>query len=148
MYSLGTKFFSAYTDLSKKVTARASENSTSVTTPADSEKKQFQPERIVIEKVSIDLPVVLAPLRNGTWDVIPKVANFAEGTSLVNDKEGNVGIFGHARLDAFKRIKELSVGDIVILYGKSYKATYIVSKTEAVAPNAVSVFSSREKQRF
>lgn len=100
----------------------------------------FLPERIVMDKANIDLPVVYAPLKNGTWEVTPKVANYAEGTSQINQKEGNVGIFGHARKDAFLRIKQLQPKDEVIVYGKGYKATYTVASIDKVAPDAVEVF--------
>ena len=106
---------------------------------------EFKPERITITDSNIDLKVVSIPLKNGTWEVVPKVANYAEGTSLVNEKEGNVGIFAHARPDAFKRIKNLQPGNEIIVYGESYKAIYKVDHSAIVDPTDVKVFYPEER---
>jgi LPXTG-site transpeptidase (sortase) family protein len=110
------------------------------TTVPESRVVTFTPERIIIDSTKIDLPVVSVPLKNGTWEVTPHVANYAEGTSLVNKKEGNVGIFAHARLDAFGNLKKVKPGDSIVVYGKSYRAEYTVETITKVAPNAVDVF--------
>ncbi len=104
----------------------------------------FTPERVVMEKAGIDLPVVSVPMENGTWEVHPGVANFAEGTSLINEKTGNVGIFGHALPDVFLNIKRLSVGDSVIVYGQNYKAFYVVEASDKVLPSSVEAFYPEE----
>lgn len=110
------------------------------TTKMEAVSISFKPERIIISSVDIDLKVVSVPLKNGTWDVLPQVANFAEGTSPVNNKEGNTGIFAHARLDAFKKIKNLKDGDEIVLTDGIYIARYIVNKTGTVEPTDISVF--------
>jgi LPXTG-site transpeptidase (sortase) family protein len=106
----------------------------------DSEIVPFKPERIVIESLKIDLPVISVPLINGTWQVHAKVANFAEGTSLINGEEGNVGIFAHNRKDAFAEIKNLKQGDEIILSAGERKAVYEVESNQVVLPDSVSVF--------
>jgi LPXTG-site transpeptidase (sortase) family protein len=135
LLSFGTKLIAAFAEEHAKKTPIPVQQ---ITLPA--ETKQYLPERIVIEKVEIDLPVVYAPLVNGTWDVTPKAANYAEGTSLINDKEGNVGIFGHARADAFLRIKDIVPGDIITLTWVSGKAVYKVVAVDTVSPDNVEVF--------
>lgn len=105
-----------------------------------SKTMSFKPEKIFIEKVNINLPIVSVPLKNGTWEVSPKVANFAEGTSLVNNKEGNVGIFAHDRKDAFSEIKNLKADDVIIVYGNSLKANYKVVSSSIIDPKTVDVF--------
>jgi LPXTG-site transpeptidase (sortase) family protein len=109
--------------------------------------KEFVPTRIQIEKANIDLPVVSVPLKNGTWEVYPKTANFAQGTSIVSEKGGNVGIFGHDRADAFANIKQLQSKDsyVIILSSKSYRAIYEVDKTSIVEPTAVNVFDQTKE---
>lgn len=104
----------------------------------------FTPTRIVMEKAGIDLPVVSVPIENGTWEVHPGVANYAEGTSLINEKRGNAGIFGHALPDVFLNIKKLSVGDSVIVYGQNYKALYEVQTSDKVLPSSVEAFYPEE----
>lgn len=105
----------------------------------------FKPERIVIDKVGIDLPVVSVPLKNGTWAVNPHVANYAEGTDLINDKSGNVGIYGHARADAFVKIRQMLTGYDIMLISNSYRAIYRVQRTSVIAPTAVDVFSTTKE---
>jgi len=100
----------------------------------------FTPERIVIEKVSIDLPVESVPLKNGTWEVNPHVANFAEGTSVVNSINGNVGIYAHDTIDAFSKIKQVLTGYDILVFGKTYRATYKVDSATVIAPAAIDVF--------
>ncbi len=107
--------------------------------------KTFKPERIVIESIKLDKKVVSVPLKNGTWEVQPAVANYAEGTSLVNTKDGNVGLFGHAQANAFLPIKDVKVGQEIVLYGKNYKATYKVTTIKTIKPTQVDVFYPTEK---
>ena len=101
----------------------------------------FVPTRIVMGKVGINLAVVSVPLKNGTWEVYDKVANFAQGTSLVNAKTGNVGIYGHDRVTAFTKIKQLVKGDTIIVYGDGQKATYSVVSYQQIEPTDVAVFN-------
>jgi LPXTG-site transpeptidase (sortase) family protein len=101
----------------------------------------FVPTHITMTKVGIDLPVVSVPLKNGTWEVFDKVANFAQGTSLVNAKTGNVGIYGHDRLIDFTKIKQLVKDDTIIVYGNGQKATYSVVSSAVIKPTDVSVFN-------
>lgn len=105
----------------------------------------FKPEKIVVPSVKIEKEIVSVPLRNGTWEVHESVANYAEGTSLVNSKEGNVGIYGHAKTNAFLPIKNVKAGEMIELYGSGYKATYKVIKTDIVSQNAVEIFDSTQK---
>lgn len=100
----------------------------------------FTPERIIIKSVNIDLPVVSVPLTNGTWQVNAGVANYAEGTSLVNKNEGNVGIFAHDREDGFSRIKKVLTASDIIVLGKNTRAIYQVQSASVIAPTAVNVF--------
>lgn len=105
----------------------------------------FKPERLVAPSVQLEKEIVSVPLHNGTWEVKDDVANYAEGTSLVNSKGGNVGIYGHAKVNAFLPIKNIKVGESIELYGAGYKATYKVVKTDIISPNAVEVFYPTQK---
>lgn len=117
--------------------------------------KMAVPSRIIIDAVSINLPVEPVPLENGTWSVSESVANFAEGTSLINAEAGNVGIFAHDRLKGFKDIKGLKEGDTIVVYGNlqsvqgsgdnkffptSIKSTYSVEYASITEPTNVEVF--------
>ncbi len=101
----------------------------------------FTPERVVISSVEIDLPIFSVPLKDGTWEVLPHVANFAEGTSLVNAQEGNVGLFANDRLDGFTRIQQLDNDAAIIVYGNGQKATYKVTSSRDALATDTNVFA-------
>ncbi len=126
----------------KKVQAEMDVESVCVDCVVETPKEviSFTPTRVVMEKAGIDLPVVSVPMENGTWKVSDAVANYAEGTSLVNEKTGNVGLFGHALPNAFLNIKNLVSGDMIYVYGDNYKATYEVIQSDKVTPDSVNVF--------
>lgn len=120
------------------------ENSSQTVNTEVSEFKEGVPEKITIGKINLELPIVLVPLQNGTWYVNSEVANFAEGTSLVKEDGGNVGIFAHDREIGFGNIKNLSEGDEIILTGKGFSAKYKVTTTSVTAPTEVSVFQQTD----
>lgn len=122
---------------SMKIPLPAKQNAVAVVNP---ETEEFTPEKIVIKDAGISLPVVSVPLENGTWQVYPQVANFAEGTSLVNSKNGNVGIFGHDREDSFHNIKKVLTGYDILVFGKNSRAIYKVQSASVIAPTAIDVF--------
>src|SRR4051812_22914915 len=49
------------------------------TTASNIASVSFKPERVVMASIHKDLPVVSVPLKSGTWEVYPSVANYAEG---------------------------------------------------------------------
>jgi LPXTG-site transpeptidase (sortase) family protein len=113
-------------------------------TITESKTEPFKPKRIVMEKAGIDLPVIPVNLINGTWAVNEGVANFAEGTSLVDESGGNVGIYGHARPQEFLNIKNLTGGDTIVVYGQKYKALYQVESSDKITPSDVEAFYPSE----
>lgn len=117
-----------------------------VTTPVPVYKpEEFRPRQIEIPNLNLKLEVVSVFPKNGTWEVIPGVANFAEGTSLINAKEGNVGIYAHDRVDGFSQIKDLKVGDTILIKDLDKQATYVVKTASKIAPDQVDVFYPTEK---
>lgn len=98
------------------------------------------PEVIQIDSVGINLPIESKPLVNGTWEVSDNIANFAQGTSLINGIDGNVGIYGHDRDNVLGKIKDLKKDDEVVIYSGSYKVTYKVEDSFVSDPNNVDVF--------
>ncbi|MCL5409809.1 MAG: sortase [Patescibacteria group bacterium] len=99
------------------------------------------PNRIRIDKVQVDLPVVAQPLNNGTWAVEDGVANYAQGTGVIGSEYGNVGIFAHDRVNGFHTIKDLAMGDQIILYGDNFQAIYQVEAKSVITPQNVDVFA-------
>ncbi len=137
--ALGTGVSSTVAN-SQELTATPFASKTPTVTPVKT-LSAFTPERIVISSVEIDLPVFSVPLRDGTWELLPHVANFAEGTSLVNDKEGNVGLFANDRLDGFTRIQQLNNNTEIVVYGNGQKATYKVTSSRLAKTTDTNVFA-------
>ena len=106
---------------------------------------EFYPTRILVPAVQIDLEVVQVPLENGTWEVHPRVANYAAGTSTINLTAGNVGIYGHDRADAFAKIKNLRAGHEVMVTNDQYRAVYTVETSAVIGPDQVDVFYPGEQ---
>jgi LPXTG-site transpeptidase (sortase) family protein len=113
----------------------------SETPPSLSDNAQFMPLAIQIEDIDLSLKIISSPLVNGTWQVYDGVANFAEGTSIVNTQEGNVGLFAHDRANGFTRIKELDAGDTITLTGSRHQATYEIVTKKILKPSDVQVFN-------
>lgn len=98
------------------------------------------PEVISIESIELNLPIVSRPLIKNTWEVKDGVANYAEGTSLINMNSGNIGIYGHDRDYVFSSIKNLSIGDQIFLFSGKFKAIYTIEKSFVSEPENVDVF--------
>lgn len=111
----------------------------------DKVKEGLVPDSLEITSVDINLPVISMPLVNGTWKVYDKVANYAEGTALINGEKGNVGIYGHDRDGAFSSIKNVSQDDQIFLFSGDYKAIYKVEETFISNPENVDVFKEADE---
>ena len=111
---------------------------------ADSSDK-LVPSRITMKSVGIDLPVVSVPFANGTWKVNSGVANYAEGTSYISEKDGNVGIFAHDLENGFANIKDLKNGDEITVVAGSYTASYRVVSGHKTHPSDVQTFFPTKK---
>lgn len=107
--------------------------------------QNLTPESIKIEKSGINLNVVSMPLVNGTWEVKKGFANYAEGTSLINGIDGNVGIYAHDTDAEFTNIKTLQTGDIISVYAGGYKIKYEVKSVQNTGPEDVDVFYPTDK---
>lgn len=107
---------------------------------SDDFNQELTPELIKIEKVGIDLPIVSVPLKNGTWKVNAGVANYAQETSLINTKSGNVGIYAHDRQKEFANIKNLNTGDIIEIFASGHKIKYRIESQKVLDPENVGVF--------
>lgn len=90
---------------------------------------------IRIPKIEVDSRVVEAPVAKGEWQVPKFVVGHLEGTA--NPREGgNVALSGHvesiASGNVFSRLKEVSIGDEVILVAGDDILTYTVAEIKVV----------------
>jgi LPXTG-site transpeptidase (sortase) family protein len=100
------------------------------------------PRRILIPRIGLDSPVVVAVIRNGEWVVPRFVAGHLEGTALPG-QGSNVVLTGHVdSLNAgnvFARIDQLTLGDTITLVSDKMVFDYTVSEKKVVRNTDISV---------
>ena len=102
--------------------------------------------RIVIPAIDVDAPVVVVPIRNGTWDVeqITHEVGHLQGTASPGDSS-NVVMAGHITLTAggygpFRGLSQLESGDEVLVYvGDQEVYVYTVDSVKTVEATDVEV---------
>ena len=104
--------------------------------------------RIVIPAINVDRPVVVIPVRSGTWDmeqIIHQVAHL-QGTGNPGDSN-NVVLGGHCTLPnrspgPFAELRNIEIGDQVLVYGDDGTVyVYTVDSMKVVEVMAVEVAS-------
>ena len=102
--------------------------------------------RIVIPAIDVDAPVVVIPIRNGTWDVeqITHEVGHLQGTASPGDSS-NVVMAGHITLTAggygpFRGLAQLQPGDEALVYvGDQEVYVYTVDSVKTVEATEVEV---------
>jgi len=102
--------------------------------------------RIVIPAIDVDAPVVVIPIRNGTWDVeqITHEVGHLRGTASPGDSS-NVVMAGHITLSTggygpFRGLAQLQPGDEVLVYVGDHKVhVYTVDSVKTVEATDVEV---------
>jgi LPXTG-site transpeptidase (sortase) family protein len=103
--------------------------------------------RIVLPRIGVDAPVVLAPFKTAggaTWDVPPFKAGHAEHTAGPGEP-GNAVVFGHVSSiglgNVFETLDRAAVGDLVQTWVGDESFTYRVVEIRSVDRADVSVLS-------
>jgi LPXTG-site transpeptidase (sortase) family protein len=101
--------------------------------------------RVVIPKLSLDAPVVIAPIRDQTWQVdhLGQTVGHLEGTAPPGS-DSNVVLAGHVTLSAsvygpFAGLGQLVSGDQVFVYEGEQAFQYIVDGYQTVDRTAIDV---------
>jgi LPXTG-site transpeptidase (sortase) family protein len=102
--------------------------------------------RIVISAIDVDAPVVVIPIRDGTWDVeqITHEVGHLQGTASPGDNS-NVVMAGHITLSAggygpFRGLAQLQPGDEVLVYVRDQEVyVYEVDSLKTVEATDVEV---------
>ena len=103
------------------------------------------PVRVVIPKLSIDLPVQASPVVSGFWTVYPNTASYGIGSGTPG-QNGNVVIFAHAKYGQFDKLKSISVGSRIYINTSEKSFVYVVTNISRVSPNNTdSIQDSNEK---
>jgi len=103
------------------------------------------PERIIIPKLSVNLPVKESKVVNGYWEVFSDTAGWGEGSGMPG-KNGNQVIFAHAREGLFLPLKEVNKDmEIYVLTGDNWYG-YKIKEIKEVYPNETQVIAPTENE--
>ena len=103
--------------------------------------------RLVIPTLNLDAPIVLAPIKNQTWQVdqLGQAVGHLEGTAPPGS-DSNFVLAGHVTLaetnggpGPFYRLKDLAPGDALMVYKDEEKFEYIVDSFQTVDRTAIQV---------
>jgi LPXTG-site transpeptidase (sortase) family protein len=101
--------------------------------------------RLVIPKLNLDAPIMLAPIENQTWKVnhLEQAVGHLEGTAPPGS-DSNIVLAGHVTLAAgvygpFAGLAQLAPGDLVIVYEGDKKFQYAVDGYQMVDRTAIEV---------
>lgn len=101
--------------------------------------------RLVIPSMSLDAPILLAPIENQTWKVdhLKQEVGHLEGTAKPGSNS-NLVLAGHVTLvdgsyGPFAGLGNLNPGDTVEVYDGSNKFEYVIDSHQTVDPTAVEV---------
>lgn len=109
---------------------------------------QGLPTRILVPRLSIDLPIVSQSYSNvaKTWPVAINEANYATNTALINNTKSESLIYGHDTRNVFGPLQNLQPKDVVYIYtanGHIFKYSYVGAQD--VNPTKLSVFDDMAK---
>lgn len=103
-------------------------------------KPKNPPVRILIPSINIDLPVKVAKIVNGYWEVFSDTAGFGEGSAYPEEK-GNQVIFAHARGGLFGPLKEIKTAANITVMTDSQWYSYTVTEIKEVLPSQTEVIA-------
>jgi LPXTG-site transpeptidase (sortase) family protein len=101
--------------------------------------------RVVIPKLGVDAPVMLAPIQDQTWQVdhLDQAVGHLEGTAPPGSNS-NIVLAGHVTLATgvygpFAGLGQLAAGDIVTVYNGDQAFNYLVDGLQTVDRTAIDV---------
>ena len=101
--------------------------------------------RVVIPKLKLDAPVMLAPIKDQTWDVshLEQAVGHLEGTAPPGSNS-NIVLAGHVTLSAgvygpFAGLAQLAQGDLIVVYEGDQQYQYVVDGYQTVERTDVQV---------
>lgn len=106
--------------------------------------EDFFPERILIPKVKIDLPVFPAKASEDVWEISEEGVSYLLGSGLPGRK-GNTVIYGHNKNRLFGPIRWLKKDDeIKVINRRGEEFTYKIKETKTVTPAMIDVLYPTE----
>ncbi len=104
------------------------------------------PVRIIIPKLNLDLPVVVAPVVGGYWQLSDTSASYGVGSAHPGEV-GNMVIFAHAREGLFLPLREVKKEELVYILSADKWYRYKVSDIKFVDPSQVEVIKPTSNEQ-
>lgn len=96
------------------------------------------PEKVEIPDISVDLPVKMAKIVEGYWEVFEDSAGWGEGSG-VPGHPGNQVIFAHAKEGLFRPLQYIQEGMVITIHTNNENYQYQVVEVKSVYPNEIEV---------
>lgn len=107
------------------------------------------PKRIIVPRLSIDLPIVAGnyDAKSDSWTLSDDKAHYAVMTSKPNDQAGLTLIYGHNTWAVFAPLISLQPGDTVqVRTTNGHKFVYTFKKSTRVSPKTTSILSRQSSK--
>src|SRR5437762_625208 len=116
------------------------------TTVIKSDKKQSQPQRIIISDLGIDLLLVASRVTNNKWETTNNGASYLS-SSPIPGNTGNSVIYGHNWVSLFGKLVNAKPGQKVeVVFADGSKKKFIIEYTSTVVPTQASILApSKDK---
>lgn len=104
------------------------------------------PREIHIPRLHVHLPVEIAPIREGSWQLSSeKMAFFGEGTATLGEN-GTMVIFAHRREGLFATLPQLEIGDTIVVKGNDMMYhVFLVTTKEVKFPKDTAFLYNKDK---
>ncbi len=103
--------------------------------------------RLMIPKKGVDVGIVEANVVNGYWELSETSGSHGVGSAYPGMK-GNTVIFAHAREGLFLNLREVVVGEEILVFSKNKWFKYKVTSIKQVYPNQVEVIEPTKDERL
>ena len=105
------------------------------------------PLRIVIPDLSIDLPIVMAKIVNGYWELSETTASHGMGSANPGEL-GNTVIFAHAREKLFLPLRKIKKDQNIYVLTPNNWYRYKVEDIKEVTPDKIEVIAPSSDERL
>lgn len=111
-------------------------------------KDKKVPQRVVIEDLQINLPVMPAKITNNTWETTDNGASYLASSPLPGQK-GNSIIYAHNWASLFGNLVSAKPGQKVdVIYSDGSRKKFFIEYTSTVSPEEASILAPSKDKRI
>lgn len=119
--------------------------------PATPELVSGKPVRLIIDSLSLDLPIVDGAYndQSHTWTLSRDKVHYALPSVLPNNQQGNTLLYGHYRPEVFARLHKIAPGaEVIVETDNGHRLTYHFQESRTVAPTDTEIFAYEGKPQL